>query len=670
MGGYNFQLFPTEILDFIVLYLDHDSLCSLACVSKRLHQIYQPWVWRRVVLDLRKQTSGYNAEDRSICHSVKADNHSMKIFLDHKWFYKQLEKKQLSRRIRSAIQEITINYHFALDFKKIHLTNQRFPNLRVVRLLATNGPTDAAIKSLRPLAKTCKHVDIEVNTLSSFHHLSNSFTKNIRSLHLVGNSDSFFIETAQPYVVNTWIESMLNLEELAINLSGLTVPLFHENAKHSTWLWKSTFDALKKLKSLSVNCRAAFDIFQASFLQPTTICLSLSLYEVPKRAQSFPYVSCLIFESDLLHDRNEPLGMKFPTGLSYLELHGNISMPSLEELLADSPNLISLTGTHHITMQELAIIAPMCPNIKNLHLGDLSVNNFDHQRLQNVASESDEFEFIDPSPNLIQSNQRDRRSRKNGHFSNTLSDVMTATLRFLSFGRHGRDDALEDVDEQSSDEERGDEDEIKSVEQFEHLRDEDIESNTEKQVKEKCDNEGIDVKNVFCADEDANKDQRELVQDVELDPSPAPSSGSDPKFEDGYDFLGFTALKVLESLKVLTALETLVVYFPYDFFTRPMYKQLLQTHPKLKKVYLLYRPDCVTSGDLRGIFRYVKPLKRGVPAGSIVYEVDITGFKEKRNNKKSEKVVEGPKNQPRSVIVDRKCLYCVSTGACSIDDFV
>lgn len=674
----NLQTLPREILDNLGLYLDHASVSSLSCTSKLLHLVYEPFVWRKIVLDFSMSWIYTDNPARENCHAFDRHYDCQVLTPRDSWFFRALECHALSSRIRDAVQELTIYAHGTVNPEQVNITNQRFPNLRVFRLFVGPGKCDSFVKYCRPIAMASEVIDLQLNTVTAFHKLSLSYASKIRSLQLLGQAEVFFNNPASAYIINTWLEKMINLEHLEIRLEGLTIPVFEANSIHQTWLWESCFNSLTKLKSLTVMTQDPFTVFQASYLLPVTESLAISLHE-PTTLQVFPHVTNLLFDCHVNY-LQESLGIKFPNGLEHLEVNGALSDVAFDSILRHSSKLISLTGAFHRSICETGNLSFLCPKIRNIQLRDVRITEVDD------ATIAEDFSWA---------TRRRRDPTQHQHFSNSLPENLIGTLRGLSLDSprrpHGRD-SLEpegmghetdlDLSQEDSGTLQGDLESLQG--DLDGLREEveALQIQTQDASLDYDELEEIFADDSLLVEQELEGELQNLQEtghhlssderSIQTSQSTSSSEG-DPVPTVGNDFLGFTALQIISNLSGLRDLETMVVYFPYDFFTKAVYKRLIRQHPKLRAIYLLYRPECVVKGDYSGIFKFVRPLLRQdlaskLPAKKIVYEVDIAGYKNYKVRDRKEEWQRPAR--PSSVIVDRKCLYCITTGVHRMNEFV
>lgn len=615
-GPFDLSTLPPELLAHLARFMDNSSCLALACTGRRLYYTFTPRIWQRVVLDVSssgsdKYVDGVLAEFPR-CHTLDGAEAYVLTARDV-WFFSALQDERLASLARHSVQHMTIHYDAAAvpDPRRLCLLAQRFRSLTTLRLIVLRGPAGPFLKYIRPLAmRVRQRVDLHLGEFAMLHALSDLYAGKVGSLRVDGTALAAFDDGAGPYILNTWVERMVNLEHLELHLAdefGIPPPRMDGRRK---WLWPSTFEKLGKLKSFAVHSRNTFDIFSPLDLPVTVKHLALSLYEIPAEGFRFDRVKSVVLNLNF-ETRRTPrkLGLRFPYGLSHLEINGAVSAEQLRGLIENSPDLESLTGAFHTAQCDLGYVGTMCRRLKRLHIRDVRQT---------------------PAARVIGEPVQARGTTLQ-YFSNTMPDAMLGTLRDLRL-------------EEDSDEEESSSDDSVVIEWS------------------KC---------VTGSDAD---DSQESVRSVDVGSDvtsqDAPTTIPAPTADTGHTTL-FQLISVLRSFPNLVAL---VLYFPFDLLSRPVYKQLIQLLPRLDTIFLLYRPDHVLAKRSnprlvdKGVYKHIKAFPHGARPNAMVYKVDIAGYRFERRAKSIKAAeADGP---AKDLFVEGKCMYCIGTGQLDTEQFV
>lgn len=613
---------PRELLDYLASYMDNRSYCALACTSTHLYYVFTPLVWKKVALDLTGQryvAGTFGQFPR--CHTIDRSEVFI-ITLRDKWFFEAMQEMRLSSFVRNSMKELTIYFDAAYvpEVRRLYLLNMRFRSLEVLRLYVVRGPCEVLLKYFRPLALRAKKLDMHVNGFQMFHSLSNMYTGHIRSLLVEGNTVESYDSGLGPYVMNSWLERMVTLESLELRLKGDSPHVWSESLASKRWIWKETLQKLTKLKSLTIKARSAFSVFNPVYLPKTTENLSLSIYEKCDEDQVFPHVTCFVMELEV--NQPDDLGLRFPNGLEHLEINGNVSNQQLRGLVEDSPNLLSLTGAFHTASSELNFVGTLCPRLKHIHLRDVRVW---------------ESNPIDPHA------RQPPAATMHQYYSNTTPDAMLATLLGFELGS----EFFSDEDSEESDELKA----FSNIDEEERML---VVPEAQPDLGYAVDSDQYVLRG--NARVWTQNDPEALLQG-----EPNQNNTAQPEY---------SARSMLNNIAQMTQIETIVVYFPYDFRAYD-YMKLIQAHPKLKAMYLLYRPDCILTKNRSGIFGFIKPFRYGTSPMVMVYEVDVAGYREISRKLRGEPLpADGVQGKPRGVILESKCMYCLGVGRLEKEIFV
>lgn len=564
----------------------------------------------------------------------------------------------LSKQVRDSIQNLTI---YVTGPTKLLVNISQLldvPNLRSFRVhvLAREENDDTleqleVLETCLPLSEAAKSaVDLQLSSVEAFNKLSVSYMSTVRSLLVYGSADGYFRcdydwngeynpgKNSGVFIINSWIQSMENLQNLEFRLTGNSIPVLRSAGdprdKTKTWLWKSTFDKLTRLKALTVLAVQPFLIFSASYLQKVTTQLSLTIYwfnvydtmdEITfnsKFVHIFPHVTCFVLDVDIKYRPFSTLHIEFPNGLTHLEIKGALSGIDLAKLIEHSPNLLSLTGAYKMLVSDaelqqesqlelqlrLGFVRNLCPRIR-------------HLRVRGDGDPGDIYGRLNPSygeDRILYPWDTSRMQNHGLHFSNTLPELLLGTLRDLPV--------------------REAEEEDNSTEEQEY------EQENEQQ-------DGTLSGNMSFGD-DSDFEQA-LLEEIDL----VSSQCFGP------------ALTFVNSLAGLRDLETLTVYFPYDILTQDVYRRLMQQHPKLRMIYLLYRPDSETTRGRGGIFEYTRAMQSSM-SSDCVYEVDVAGYRALKSTGGGGALRLNKTSTSTSCTVKGKCFYCVCVGNMRLEDYV